>query len=255
MAIKTEEKIEAVEVDINDTSLAEGQEQELDLKDDWQAKAAPPPKGRYKFRLFIEDEKVEQNHKQGFSKDDPNGKYYKKQVTCKIQDPSGKWQDSIVYYAVSSGIPKGKKASSMAGLLSMLKVKLQPKMTDLQTARLFIKAMVKLDGPMLIADCDWSAWDKNAESRGDFGAPLRIGMTNFPKKVDGTYEHIIHTKKGEEVVAKLKILKWYSPVATATASAGATVAKPVAVVVKPVEVQPIPDTVEFGDDGEVVLDL
>src|ERR1700723_735908 len=155
MATQTE-RFEPVEVDINDANLEEGESREIDVKEDWQAKAAPPPKGRYALKLFVDDEKVEQGIKTGFKKDDPNGKYYKKQITCKIQDQTGTWQDTVVFYGCSTGTPKGKTMSTAAGLLVMLKVKVQPKMTDLAIIRLLIKAIKQLDGPTLIAECDWS---------------------------------------------------------------------------------------------------
>src|SRR5258708_40278821 len=95
---KFAERYEPVDVDINDTGLAEGVEQEQDLREDWQARACPPPKARYRMRCYIADDTFEQNTKRGFTKDDPNGKFYTKQVELHIQDPSAKWQDSIVYY-------------------------------------------------------------------------------------------------------------------------------------------------------------
>jgi hypothetical protein len=277
------EREEPIIVDINDTSLADGVEQEIDLKEDWQARACPPPRGRYALALFVEDEKVEQGIKQGFKKDDPNGKYYRKQLTCKIQDPTGKWQDSIVYWNASTGVPKGKKTSSIAGLLGMMKVKMQPKMTDLALVRLFVKALQKYEGMILYADCDWGGWDKDNTKRNDIGQTALIAetgklantMLNFPKKGDGGYQHIVHTKEGAEIIPKLKIIKWWGKEAPKVASApaqtvnGATQkpvvsapkpqTKPVEVVEElsidaPMEVPLASGGVEFGDDGEVVLD-
>ena len=60
MANQKVEREEPVIVDINDTSLAEGVEQEIDLKEDWQARACPPPRGKYALALFVDEEKVEQ---------------------------------------------------------------------------------------------------------------------------------------------------------------------------------------------------
>ena len=95
MPVTTEEKDEQVFIDINDTVLADGIEQEIDAKEDWQAKAAPPPKNKYAFKLTLEDSKVEVLHMRGFAKNDPNGIYYKKVITCKIvNDPT--WNDSVV---------------------------------------------------------------------------------------------------------------------------------------------------------------
>lgn len=277
------EREEPIIVDINDTSLADGQEQEIDLKEDWQARSAPPPRGRYALALFIEDEKVEQGIKGGFKKDDPNGKYYRKTIMCKIQDPTGRWQDSVTFWNGSTGVPRGKKGSSIAGMLVMMKVKMQPRMTDLALVKLFIKALVKFEGMIMYADCDWAGWDKDStRGRGDFGSVALIAetgklantMLNFPKKADGSFQHIVHTKEGAEIIPKLKIIKWWgkeAPKAPAQVVNGGVAQKPVVSAPKPQVKAPevveelsidapleVPlasgGGVEFGDDGEVVLD-
>jgi hypothetical protein len=277
------EREDPIIVDINDTSLAIGEEHEFDPKEDWQARACPPPRGRYALAIFVDDEKVEQGRKQGFKKEDPNGVYYRKQLVCKIQDPTGKWQDSITYYNASTGVPKGKTKSSAIGVLEFLRVKLQPRMNDLAIIRLLIKAIQKLEGPILIADCDWGGWDSNNTKRSDLGSTALIAetgklantMLNFPKKQDGSYQHIVHTKEGAEIVPKLKVIKWIgrpqdlkAPSAPQQQVNGAQ--KPIIsapkgttknIAVDVVEVAPIQEDlqipsggVEFGDDGEVVLD-
>lgn len=267
MASQKRERVEEVELDINDSSLMEGAETEFDLQEDWQSKAPPPP-GRseankpkmYKMRLFIEDDNISVARKTGFKENDPNGVYYKKTVMCKIQDPQGTWQDAVAFYNVSTGIPRGKKLSTMAGLLRDLKVRVPSKGSDLVIARLFIKAMNKLDGPTMVGDCDWSAWDQ--DGKGDFGAALKVGMFNFPKKADGTFEHVIRNKAGKECPAKLKVNKLFplAPVkaedgkANGVAVAPKPVAAPVLVVVPPAPV--VQDMgVIMSDDGEVMLDL
>jgi hypothetical protein len=268
MATNTKQEVpEPIEIDINDSSLIEGEALEYDLKEDFQARSAPPPKGRYKLRLFIDDEKIEKNLKRGFDAKDPNSYYYKKQVVCKIQDPTGKWQDSVVYWNASSGIPKGKKISSMVGMLQAMRVKIQPRMSELAVARLFIKAMVKLDGPIQIADCDWGGWDSTNTKRNDLGSTALIHSTgklantmlNFPKKADGSYDHITSTKEGLEIIAKLKIIKWVAPQEAAKVNgqtAPISVPKPAVVMVQQPEVQTITEApLEIGEDGEVVLDI
>lgn len=282
MAIQnSKERIEAVEVDINDTSLADGIETEFDLKADFQARACPPP-GRtdlnkpklYKFKVFADDSTFDQNTKVGFKADDPNGKYYTKQLILKLQDPSGVWQDSVCYYKVSTGIPKGKKLSSMAGVLVMLNIKVPQKSTDKYIAQLLIKALEQLDSKdknYLIGDADWSAWDKTKTSkRAEFGAQAILSngkvassMTNFPKNPDGTYQHICHTKDGLEVIASLKILKLH-PIAVKKAEPEAAVKSVASVTPTPTpkpQAKPVEEVIEsvgdivMGDDGEVVLDL
>lgn len=257
-----EKQEEAVIVDINDTGLAEGEMHEVNLKEDWQAKAAPPPAAKYGLKIFIDDDKVEQGQKQGYAASDPNGKYYKKQVVCKIQDATGVWQDSVVFYNVSSGVPKGKTLSSMAGLLGMMKVKLPAKISDLALTRLFIKAVKQIgENVILVAECDWSVWDKNS-GKGDFGEALLVGMKNFPKK-DGKPYHVVYNKKGEEFVAKLKIIKWLGkqgevvgkPAVAAPTKPIVQAPKPVPPPVQELEELTIESPVSLGDDGEVVLDI
>lgn len=262
---------ESIEIDINDTSLIEGDVLEFDLKEDFQARSAPPP-GRndpnkaklYKFRMFIDDSNIEKHLKDGFDPKDPNGYYYKKQVVCKIQDE--KWQDSVVYWNASSGIPKGKKISSMLGMMQYLRVKIQPRMSELAVAKLFIKALQKLDGPIQIAECDWACWDSNDTKRNDIGATAIIAetgkvantMLNFPKKADGGFQHIVHTKQGLELVAKLKIIRWIAPaVQVAPVNGEVKQVKVVAPIVVPIKtaVQETLPPIELGDDGEVVIEF
>ncbi len=263
-------KVEAVEVDINTAGLAEGVEQEIDAKEDWQARACPPPKGRYTLKLTVEDAKFEMNQKRGFSANDPNGKYYTKQIACKIQDPTGKWQDSVVFYKASTGVGKGKKMSTMAGLLLMIGAKMPPKINDLKLAKNFY-AIIAKNQPVLVADCDWSTWDK--DGKGEFGQALLVGMDNFPKKANGEYHHIVKTNKGVEQVAKLKLIKWVgkpgvavAPSDVPTAQAGKPVAKAPAAKAAPaptfdeVVMDDIPvvesnaNGMTFDDDGEVVIE-
>lgn len=254
MAIKDEtKKIEPIEIDINDASLVAGDALNLDLNEDWQAQAAPPPAAKYRLKLTLEDSKITVGQKQGFATTDPNGKFYKKQVVCKIQLPGNEFDQSFVYYNATSGVGRGKKLSTMAGLLLMMGAKLKPNMSELELAKLFI-AVVNKHEPELIGECDWSAWDTEAESKGDFGAALKVGMKNFPL-INGKRQHIIEGSKGQQVVAKLKVNKWLG-------KAGAAAPKPVVSQPKPVQ-QAAPVAVEMdlsggvdmGDDGEVILDL
>lgn len=257
MAIKelVDDRIENVAIDITDTGLALGVEQENDLASDWQARACPPPAGKYRLKLSIDKGDFEQGTKQGFGKDDPNGKYYKATVTCKIQDPTGVWQDTVLQYNASSGIMKGKPCSTMAGLLVMIgDKKLPSKIADLTLTQRFF-AIISKNLPVLIAEVDWSAWDRSDKSQGDFGSPFRTGMKNFPKLEKPTkegiqYNHIVKNKKGDELVAKGKIIKWLGK-ATASAPAPPPPPPPVMQVVKP---ESATQQVVMGDDDEVMLE-
>jgi hypothetical protein len=262
---QTEQELRFKEVDINDTSLYEGDEQEVDAKEDWQAKAAPPPKGRYRLQLFPTSKETitsfQQGTKTGYEENPQAGAYYVKELMCKIVSED-KWKGSIVGVKFSTGVPRGKKTSTMLGIMLLAGVQIkQGKMTDRQVASMFSKFLAK--EPILSADCDWQAWDNMSKDKDNpFGLLLLKGMDNFPKKADGSHSHIVKNKKGQEFVASLKIIKWVPKGATA-----ATPAKPVAVASKPVavikKVEPVEDVVqlddevggvEMGDDGEVILD-
>lgn len=248
-------------VDINDSSLLDGGEQEIDIKEDWQARACPPPAGKYRLKLTVQDEKFVPAQRQGFDKADPNGRYYKKVVTCKIQSEDPKIKDAILDYTASTAVPRGKPMSSMAGLLSFagFRKHLKPKMKDLELARLFYKAISQKE-PILVAACDWEAWDASDK---DNMQRLFTGMKNFPKNAKGEPNHIVTNlkkKSGQEFVAKLKVIKW-EPIKD---GASAPVAPPVAPVKPKLPVvQDIEDdgfqlvsssAVDVDDDGEIVMD-
>lgn len=266
MAIKDIERIEPEEIDITDTSLAEGEAQELDLKEDWQALAAPPPAARYRLKLNVDPKAFEKGVKKGYSAEDPNGWWYKCTVECKIQDPTGKWQDSIVFFNASSPTPKGKKISSMAGMLGMMgDTKLPVKITELALARRFYAVIAK-NQPIMIADCDWSTWDSSNTKKGkEFGQVLMAGMVKHPPKkvngkvVTGEYEHILKNAKGEDCVAKLKIIKWIGKPSAVATTTEVKKEEPKKKEVKKEE--PVfevageqNDELNFGDDGEVIID-
>lgn len=258
---QTEQELRFKEVDINDTSLYEGDEQEVDAKEDWQAKAAPPPKMRYRLQLFPTSKETittfQQGTKMGYEEKPEAGAYYVKELMCKIVSED-KWKGSIVGVKFSTGVPRGKKTSTMLGIMLLAGVQVKSlKMTDKQVATLFSKFLAK--EPILSADCDWQAWDNVSKDKSNpFGVLLLKGMDNFPKKADGSRAHIVRNAKGQEFVAGLKVVKWVPK----SAVAAVATAKPVAVVkAKPAPVEEVISMdeeatggVEMGDDGEVILE-
>ena len=161
--------------------------------------------------------------------------------------------------------------STAAGLLVMMGVKVKPKMKAGEIISTIIKAINKFE-PVLIAESDWSAWDKDdTDSKHEMGKPLITGMLQFPKKEDGSYHHIVRNKKGVEFVAKLKIIKWLGKpgvkkeVETIPQVVGGKVnslVKPMTAikpkVVEVVEEIPVVEennsSFQFDEDGEVVLE-
>lgn len=273
MAIKQVERNEAEEFDINDPSLMEGEVSQLDLNEDWQAKAPPPP-GRtaqdkprlYKIRFHYES-KMERTLKDGFKADDPNGYFYTTQLIGKIQDPAGTWQDSVVYYKVSSFLNRGKKISTMAGFLKLARINVPSAISELALAKLLPKAMEALDrkdGPVLIGDCDWSCWDVDDTKKGrsPMGSQKEAGMWRFPRKADGTHNHILIGVTGRECIAKLKVNKLIPLAVPAAVPPNGVVQQ-----VKPIVTTPIPPKppvqenllqeggIVMDGDGEVVIDM
>ena len=256
---QTTEELRFKEVDINDTSLYDGDEQEVDAKEDWQAKAAPPPKARYRLQLFPTSKETltsfQQGTKMGYEDNPQAGAYYVKELMCKIVSED-KWKGSIVGVKFSTGVPRGKKTSTMLGIMLLAGVQVKAgKMNDRQVATLFSKFLAK--EPVLSADCDWQAWDNVSKTKENpFGVVLVKGMGLFPKKADGSYSHIVKNQKGQEFVASLKVIKWVGKGATPVVATPA--AKPVVKKAAPVEevisIDEEAGGVEMGDDGEVILE-
>lgn len=261
---ETEQELKFKEVDINDTSLFDGDEQEVDAKEDWQAKAAPPPKARYRLQLFPTSKEsltsFQQGTKSGYEENPKAGAYYVKELMCKIVSED-KWKGSIVGTKFSTGVPRGKKTSTMLGVMLLAGVQVKAgKMNDKQIASLFSKFLAK--EPILLADCDWQAWDNMSKDKDNpFGKLLLKGMANFPVKGDGSHSHIVRNGKGQEFVAGLKIVKWVPKNAAAVApvaSAASAVKVAVKVVPKKVEEEVVEMEedagVEMDTDGEVILE-
>lgn len=217
---QAEEKLKAV--DINSSGLYEGEEAQIDAKEDWQARSAPPPKGKYRLQFFpSNNEKVTDfvpNPRQ--LADGSKVYFYTKDVMCKIVSEDEKVAGSIVGVKFSTGIQKGKTKSSMYGVLELGGNKLPLKIKDLSLARGFAKWLAK--EPIMVAECDWRAWDTTKDKDNPFGKVLLEGMINFPV-VDGKRSHVVRNAKGQEFTAKLRVVKWIGKnVANGIASVAST---------------------------------
>ena len=267
--IEQKEEKKLLSVDINATGLWEGEEQEVDQKEDWQARSAPPPKGRYRLQFFpISSEKITDFKVQQISE---TNVIYSKDIMCKIVSDNEKVAGSIVSARFSTGIQKGKTKSSMYGVLELGGAKLPAKIKPRALAKGFSQWLAK--EPILVADCDWQAWDtSDTDATHELGRVLLAGMDKFPKDSNGKPMHIIKNKKGLEFVAKLKIIKWIGKNQPTAGVNGSVQQAPVAQQAnpnKPQQAKPAPapvveeevmeiegggfEGVSLGDDGEVML--
>lgn len=191
---KTEVLNTAKTIDINDTNLLDGDEQEINVNADAWDSPAPPPDGVYKIKLFLA--------KQGFQTDkqkDTEELFYIANLVLKIQD-EGKWKDTAIFYKVNTLISAGKEISTMAGLIRKTGLEVPSKVTPLALSRTLAK-VIKKEAALYVRG-EWRAWDM---SKGEW---IKQGMKQFPKNEDGKgFSHIIKDSKGGSVAAKLKVDK------------------------------------------------
>lgn len=280
MPVQKIEAVEPEEVDIlADSGLIGGIETEYDLTEDFYARTCPPP-GRvelnkpryYSVKVFLDSDDWTKNTRQGFRANDPNGTYYAANLTLKIQinNPALQdYQDYVAGFKVSTAVPKGKRMSSAMMVLRDLGVNVTKPLNDLQVAQNLTKILAKLgeqDKNLMIADADWQAWDKTkVDKRNQFGQvaicnkKLLSSMVNFPKKADGSYEHICYTAEGLEVSATLKVSKLlpFKKKADEVKKAEPVKETPKATAKPKKEPEPEPEVseVELDGDGEVVLEV
>lgn len=186
-------------IDINDTSLPEGDEVDINPDADAWEQAAPPPDGMYKCKVFL----GKQGFQQGELDDDSLTKaqrvFYKCNLVLKIQD-NEKWKDVSVFYNVSTYLSAGREISTMLGLIKKTGVNIQPKTTPLAQCKLLRKVLGK--EPQLYFKGEWRAYDMSKQEN------IKAGMKNFPKTEDGKgFFHIVKDSKGNSVSAKWKVDK------------------------------------------------
>jgi hypothetical protein len=184
-------------IDINDTSLPEGEAVEFNADADAWEQAAPPPDGVYLCKVLLA--------KQGFEQgkiDDTGEIFYRVNLALKIQD-NEKWADRTIFYRLSTYISAGREISTVLGFIRKTGVEVKDaKITPLAQMKLLKKILIK--EPKLYFKGEWKAWDKATEDW------AKSGMKNFPKSEDGkTYNHIIKVSKGATAVAGFKVDRCY----------------------------------------------
>lgn len=193
----TESTLKAV--DIFDKDLDAGKDVEMDATSDAFDMAAPPPKGYYEVKLFLDKE----GFKTGlFDKDDDESVYYSCGMECPIVQPE-KYEGVRIFTKCSTVVGRGKANSTMGTLIvkagKSFDIELPPKSNHLTIARLFGKLLKK--EPTLIAEIDWRAWDKENQ---EF---VIYGMEQFPKREDGTYNNVTE-KKGKRLIGSAFVQRW-----------------------------------------------
>lgn len=195
---KQTERAELKTIDINNTSLLEGEEQEINPNADAWDQPAPPPDGVYLCKVFL----AKQGFQVGMLDDESLTKeqrtFYRANLVLKILD-EGKWKDLNIFYNVSTFISAGKEISTMLGMIRKTGVEIKDKkVTPLAQVKLLGK-VIKLE-PKLYFKGEWKAWDQDKEEW------IKVGMKNFPKTEDGKgFSHIVRNSKGAPVTAKFKV--------------------------------------------------
>ncbi len=183
-------------IDINDSSLLEGDEREIDPSANAFDSIAPPPDGCYKLKLF----EAKDCYQVGAT--DKKEVYYVANLECKLISDDPKLGGRTLFAKASTYIGQGKNISQMETMLVKMGVKVPTKSTPLALVRMFKRALAK--EPCLYGEGEWKAWDMHKEEW------IKQGMTRFPKTEDQKgYHHRIRDSKGGEVTAKWKILRWY----------------------------------------------
>lgn len=182
-------------IDINDSSLPDGAEVEMNLDADAWESACPPPDGTYKLKLF----EARNAYQMGMT--DDKEVYYVVNLECKIQSDNKDLQDRTVFAKVSTLVSQGKEISTVVGLIRKMGPNLPTKLTPKQQIQLFKRVLGK--EPSLYATGEWAAWDM------DKGAWIAREMKKFPKMENGKgYHHVVRDSKGNQVTAKWKVVKW-----------------------------------------------
>ena len=185
-------------IDPTVAQVKKGQVMQMDKEADAWESINPPPANYYALLPVVSKDGYTENE---IVEGDPNSIYYKANLACKIVSSDEAANGSIVYLNVSSYIGRGKKISTMAGV--MLKSNKKPsKMPETITHGELLGWFVKWvkAQPTIYAWCDWSAWSSKKQQM------VRKGMENFPQSEDGTYDAHLEID-GEEIVGKLKIEK------------------------------------------------
>lgn len=185
-------------IDINDSSLPEGKEIEIDPNADAWGVACPPPDGVYKLALF------EARVPYQMGENDDKEIYYTANLECKIISDNPELKDRTIFGKVSTYVAQGKEVSTIVGMIKKIgpTIAVPTKITPKQQLQLFKRILAK--NPTLYCEGEWAAWDMKKSEW------IKRGMKNFPMSEDKkSYIHTVRDSKGNIVNAKWKPVKWY----------------------------------------------
>ena len=143
---------------------------------------------------------------------DPSTLYFLADLDCRVISDDKDQNGISIQETVSTTVFRGQKTSQMATLIVKLGYgdKLPANPTPKQQSKL-LAGILKRD-PKCFAELDWRAWSKNEMDarRGKAGKFILRGMEKFPQLDDGSYDHIIEDKSGEQCFARAHIVRWLS---------------------------------------------
>lgn len=214
-------------VDLNDTSLPDGEAIEIDSKADAYSFAKPAPHGIYQLKLYLDSSGFRMGQA---DEHDPSSVYFIADLDMRVISDDKNIQGQSIQDGLSTTVFRGHKASQVSTLISKIGYgdKIPASITPRQQATLLSKILKK--EPIVFAELDWRAWSKNQLNRrtGKGGSWLLRGMEKFPQLEDGSYDHCIEDASGETCYARMFVVRFLS----AEEAKGATVEvkKPVRVV-------------------------
>lgn len=202
----------AVEVDINDTSLPDGEEEELNQDGDFQAIAVPPPDGKYQVQVYLA-EKINETAPVMQDKTYDGKVFYTINMEARIRQPAD-WEGGMLSGKCNTLIQKRTGTSSAAGMIKLLDptYKLPSKVTPLSVMRALVEILNK--GPKCFVETEWRAWSftekngKDMQGKPRVGKHIKKGMKQFPQ-IAGKHYPIVKDSDGNDCKANAKIKKWF----------------------------------------------
>jgi hypothetical protein len=182
-------------IDLNDSSLPEGKEYDINPQADAWERACPPPDGILLVQLF----EARQPYQTG--KTDDGEVFYKASLQCKIQT-EGEYHNTFIFPSLTTLISPGKEISTVVGLMAKAGLKNIPSKITPKKSMEMLRKVISM-APSLYCEGEWAAWDNNKKEW------IKRGMKNFPRLDNGGYNHLVRDSKGVQVAAKFKVTRWY----------------------------------------------
>ena len=192
--------------------LADGPEVQIDPTEDAWEFGAPPARGVYKLKLFLQKDGL----KVGLTDaKDPTSIFIQEALECKIVSDDPEIDGMTVFGRVNTRIYRGKSISTMAGLIVKMGYKVPTSVSPKKVATLFEMAVKK--EPVVEAELDWrGAYSYTDPKTGNtVWENVYNHYEEFPDepKKPGTKQHRVSvtSKAGgvAEVRAQLQIVRFF----------------------------------------------